>query len=86
MRLFEATGVGACLLTDYSKSLENLFDPDSEVVTYASQEECLEKAQWLIENPRHALEIGQNARKRVLAEHTFHHRAIDLHQIISKYI
>ena len=86
MRLFEASGIGACLLTDYSRSLENLFEPDSEVVTYASQEECLEKAQWLIENPSRAFEIGQNARKRVLSEHTFHHRATDLHQIIGRYI
>ena len=33
MRLFEATGVGSCLLTDYKPNLSTLFEPDRDVVT-----------------------------------------------------
>ena len=39
MRLFEATGVGTCLLTDWKENLAELFEPDKEVLTYNSTEE-----------------------------------------------
>ncbi len=86
MRLFEATGVGACLLTDHSQSLDELFEGDFEVVSYSSTEECLEKAKWLLDNPKRALEIGANARNKVLANHTFYNRANDLDKIIKKFV
>ena len=34
MRMFEATGVGTCLLTDTGNNLPDLFEEDREVVTY----------------------------------------------------
>ena len=43
IRLFEATGVGTCLLTDWKENLPELFVPDKEVVTYRSFDECIEK-------------------------------------------
>lgn len=60
--------------------------PDYEVVSYSTQEECLEKSKWLIENPKVAFQIGTNARKKTLAEHTFHNRAYDMDIIIKKYV
>src|SRR5262249_9046480 len=48
MRLFEATGVGSCLLTDSRENLGELFDPETEIVTYRSAGECLEKIDWLL--------------------------------------
>ncbi|HEX3051737.1 MAG TPA: glycosyltransferase, partial [Aggregatilineaceae bacterium] len=39
-RLYEATGVGTCLLTDWKDNLPSLFEPDKEVVTYRSAEEA----------------------------------------------
>src|SRR5215471_12780350 len=44
MRLFEATGVGSCLLTDWKPNLDSLFETDYEVVSYRSPEEAVEKA------------------------------------------
>jgi spore maturation protein CgeB len=43
MRLYEATGIGTCLLTDWKPDLEQLFEPDREVVTYKSAAEAIEK-------------------------------------------
>jgi spore maturation protein CgeB len=45
-----------------------LFEDDFEVVSYSSTEECLEKAKWLLDNPKRALEIGQNARRRYIED------------------
>ena len=44
MRLFEATGSGACLVTDWKENLGELFEPDVEVVTYRSVAECVKKS------------------------------------------
>ncbi len=84
MRLFEATGVGTCLLTDWKKNIPRLFEPDHEVVTYASPEECSEKVRWLLDNPEEREKISAHGRKRTLRDHTFTNRADILHEIIRK--
>jgi hypothetical protein len=75
MRLFEATGVGTCLVTDWKENMDALFEPDREVVLYRSAEECAEKLAWLAEHPDDAAAIGAAGRRRTLASHTFAHRA-----------
>src|SRR5262249_16372899 len=40
-RLFEATGVGTFLLTDFKANLHTLFEPDREVVAWRSVDECV---------------------------------------------
>jgi hypothetical protein len=82
MRLFEAAGVGSCLLTDHRDNLAELFDPDREVVTYRSAEECAEKARYLLDNPAERESIARAGRERVLNEHTYTHRAPVLDRII----
>ncbi len=74
MRLFEATGMGACLLTDGLQGLEAFFTEGKEVVGYRSPAEAVEKATWLLQHPAFAAEIGAAARQRVLREHLFSHR------------
>lgn len=74
MRLYETTGVGACLLTDTKSDLNRYFEPDVEVVTYASAEECVEKVKWLLENPVHCQSIAKAGQKRTLKEHNFKNR------------
>ncbi len=84
MRLYEATGVAACLLTDWKQNIEDIFVPDQEVVVYNNAEECREKAMWLLEHPKEAAEIGQAGQRRTLREYTFGHRAELLHRIVRK--
>ena len=47
-RLWEATGMGVCLLTDWQPNLHEIFKIDEEVVTYRSVEECVEKMDYLL--------------------------------------
>jgi spore maturation protein CgeB len=84
MRLFETTGVGTCLLTDWKDNLCELFDPEKEVVTYRTPEECAEKAHWLLNNPTDMEKIAMAGQSRTLREHTFTRRAFQLDTLIEK--
>jgi spore maturation protein CgeB len=82
MRLFEATGVGTCLLTDWKPNLHELFEPDVEVATYRCAEECIEKARYLLDHESARRDLAAAGQRRTLAEHTFSRRAEQLHAII----
>ncbi|MCA1641772.1 MAG: glycosyltransferase, partial [Acidobacteria bacterium] len=86
MRLFEATGVGACLLTDWKANLPRLFEPDTEVVTYRGAEECVEKVKYLLEHERERRAISAAGQHRALRDHTFARRAERLDGIIQEEI
>jgi spore maturation protein CgeB len=82
MRLFEATGAGACLLTDRKSNLAELFEPDVELVTYGSAEECAEKVNYLLDHDEQRMTIAAAGHRRVLRDHTFEQRAIYLDDLI----
>lgn len=86
MKLFEATGVGSCLLTDSKKNMSDLFVPDKEVVTYHSVDDCIEKAQWLMEHPVKREEIAEAGAKRCRKEHTYMNRVRVFDQILRQMI
>lgn len=73
-RVFDCPAAGGFLLTDAQSDLEDLFDSDSEVAVYHSQEECIDKFRFYKRYPGARLEIARKARKRVLNAHTYAHR------------
>lgn len=82
IRLFEATGVGTCLVTDYKDNITELFEPGKEIITYTSIDDCIEKIKWLIKNPIEREKIAKAGQQRTLKDHTFKVRANTLHEII----
>jgi spore maturation protein CgeB len=72
-RVFEAAGAAACLITDRWKGLEMFFEPGREVLVAADGAEVAELVGGL--DPAHARAVGEAARRRVLAEHTYDRRA-----------
>jgi spore maturation protein CgeB len=86
MRLFEATGVGSCLITDWKANLAEMFVPEVEVVTYHHPEECIEKVTYLLEHETERVAIAEAGQRRTLREHTFTRRAMSLHEIISDHL
>lgn len=69
MRLFEVTGVGSCLLTDWKSNLPEYFDVDREIVAFRSVEECIEKLKYLVANPGVAGQIAERGQRRTLRDH-----------------
>ena len=74
MRLFETTGMGACMVTDAKPGLDQLFDLEREIVTYRNPEECAEKVRWLLDHPAERAAIGAAGQRRTLKDHTLRDR------------
>lgn len=86
MRLFEATGVGATLLTDQKDNLHELFKIGKEVVAYSNADEAVELIQHLVKYPEYADSIGKAGQARTLMEHTYEARMIELVDIIRRHL
>lgn len=82
MRMFEATGMGTCLLTDYRSENAEMFEADREMVVYDSMEDMIEKARWLLDHPAKAKEIALAGQKRTLTEYTYKNKAECLNEHI----
>jgi spore maturation protein CgeB len=72
-RVFEAAGAGACIISDAWDGLETFLEPGREVLVARNGFEVVEHLRRL--TPSAAREIGDAARRHVLAAHTYTHRA-----------
>ena len=79
-RVFEAAGAGACLATDPWRGIELFLQPGREVLVVRDGADLAEMLRAL--TPERAREIGDNARARVLAEHTYDRRAAQLDSLL----
>jgi spore maturation protein CgeB len=79
-RVFEAAGAGACLITDAWEGIEQFLEPEREVLVAHDGQEVAELVRTL--TPERARAIGQAALRRVLAEHTYAHRAAQLETVL----
>lgn len=84
MRLFEATGLGTCLITDNIPGLDKFFDIENEVVTFDSPGDLLDKVKYLENNPDIALKIGKAGQKKIMNKHLWRHRVLQLLDILDK--
>lgn len=69
MRLFEATGAGVCLLTDWKPNLGEIFEIDREVIAYRSTEECVDKLRFLLAHPAECQAVGRAGQQRTLRDY-----------------
>lgn len=86
MRLFEATGCGALLITDYKDNLNSLFDVGKEVVAYRSPEECAALIKYYLAHPEEAKKIADAGQKRTLTQHTYINRMKVVHEELNRHL
>lgn len=84
VRMFEVTGAGSLLVTDHKKNIGDLFEPDSEILTYSSPEECIEKLRWAIDHPLEAASMAEAGQRRTLNDHSVERRVELLYEIMKK--
>lgn len=83
-RVFEAAGAGACLITDAWEGVELFLTPGEEVLVARDGQEVAEHLEAL--TPERARAIGEAARQRILAEHTYARRAVDVDALLRQEI
>jgi spore maturation protein CgeB len=81
-RVFEAAGAGACLVSDAWEGIEDFLEPDREVLVARSGDEVAAHLEAL--TPQRARAIGAEARRRVLAEHTYAARAAQVERLLAR--
>lgn len=86
IRMFEATGLKSCLLTDNKSNLLELFEKDQEVVSYNSFSELSDKLKNLKEDNNLLKKISEAGQKRTLKNHTSKIRFNEMHEQIKKII
>lgn len=86
MRVFEALGCGACLLTNdlAENGQAELLEPGRQLVTYADQEDLLEKLAWYLAHDDERARVAAEGRAEVLARHTYLHRMSTLLRTVER--
>ena len=79
-RVFEAAGAGACLIADAWEGIEEFLEPRNEVLIASAGAEVAEYVNAV--DSEQAARIGARARARLLAHHTYTHRALQVEQAL----
>jgi spore maturation protein CgeB len=79
-RVFEAAGAGACVICDAWQGLEQFLEPGEEVLRVESGEDVAAVLSAL--TSEQARRLGDRARRRLLSEHTYEHRAIEVKRLL----
>jgi spore maturation protein CgeB len=79
-RIFEAAGAAACIITDAWEGIEQFLEPGSEILLGQSGADVADHVGRLDEAA--ARTMGEAARRRVLAEHTYDHRAVEVEALL----
>lgn len=82
VRMFEVAGAGALLVTDHKQNIHDLYEPDSEILTFNNTEECIEKLSWALEHPDEARKMAIRGQQRTLRDHTVERRVDLLYEIL----
>jgi spore maturation protein CgeB len=83
MRLYEATGAGALLLTDAKRNLTDLFVPGEEVVAYRDADDLVAKIEELSADDARRTAIAAAGQRRTLRDHTYRQRMVELAELLS---
>jgi spore maturation protein CgeB len=70
VRLFEAAGCGAAVLTEFRATIPDLFDVGTEVLAYRDFDELVDQATRLLNNSALRTQLGDAATRRAHRDHT----------------
>lgn len=85
MRLYEATGMGALLVTDWKENLQDMFVAGQEVAAYRSVGQCLELIQHFLAHEADRQSMAAQGQRRTLQTHTYLARMQELIALVSGY-
>ena len=81
-RIFELAACGAAIVSSPHAGMERWFEPGAEIAIVSTVDQACETYRGLLSDPSAAEAMGRRARERVLAEHTYTHRAQRLLELL----
>lgn len=82
-RVFEAAGAGACLITDAWVGIELFLEPGREILVAQNGGEVAQHLDQLTADRSLAGRVGSAAKRRICAEHTYAHRAVEVERTLA---
>ncbi len=82
MRLYETTGVGSLLLTDWKQNLGDLFAPGSEVAVFRNAEQTVEQIRYYLDHEDERAQMARAGQQRTLRAHTYRQRMGELVELV----
>ena len=70
-RLFEAAGCGTCQVVDWKLDIPELFNEETEIVTYRNKDDVIGKIKALLCDDERRHQLAHNAQYRAYTEHTY---------------
>lgn len=86
MRLYEATGMGTLLITDWKANIADIFEPGKEVVCYRSAQECVELVNYYLKHETDRARIAKAGQQRAMTEHSYFNRVEELATLFERHI
>jgi hypothetical protein len=86
MRLFEATGAGAMLITDTGRNMSTYFTPDQEIVTFTSVGELREKIHYYLDHPAEQEAIAHAGQRACLERHSYRVRIRQIERLFMDFL
>ena len=81
-RMYTAVGCGAFYMCQYVEGIEEVLEPDSEIVTFRSEEEMIEKIIYYLRHDDVRVKIAEAGQRKVLEKHTYEVRMRQLIKLI----
>jgi len=78
MRLYEATGMGAMLLTDAKRNLSDIFEPGAEVAVYKDADECVARIRYYLANESARAAIALAGQRKAISIENYAHRTAEI--------
>lgn len=86
MRMYDATGMGALLITDDKVNMEEFFDINQEVVTYKNADDLVNKIRYYLMHDKIREKIAKAGQLKTLKKHTYKLRMKELDKILRNYL
>lgn len=84
IRMYETTGVGTLLLTDYKEDLFEKYKENDEIVVYKTIDEIIEKTQYYLENENLREKIAKNGQSRTLKSYSYDTFAKKIYEFVTQ--
>ena len=84
VRMFEVTGVGSLLISDYKEDIEKIFDINKEIVLYSSNEEAFQKIKYYLVHDEERKQIAKQGQSKTLGNYLYKNIAKKVYKYIDK--